>query len=189
MDTGIVTEREEHGADGSDEGGMIAARQIGPADRAGKQRVPHEQILTRLPRRSDLQADPAGTVTRRVVGSRLARAERDDPTRRVELVDGWLWFHSNAEHGAELDRTLVQKQVVAMKIHRHVPGALRGCDAGDVVDMGVREEDEADGQRLAPGEREQARDLVARIDQHGLARVLADDHETVLEKGADGLTL
>src|SRR5229473_3121641 len=107
MDAGIVTEREEHGADGREERHVVAARKVGPADRTGKQRVPDEQILTRLPRCHDLQTDPAWTVTRRVVGARLARAEPDDLTRGVELVDGGLWFHVNTEHCAELDRPLI----------------------------------------------------------------------------------
>ena len=38
-------------------------------------------------------------------------------------------------------------------------------------------------------ERQQRRDFVARIDEHGLARVLAGDDEAVLEEGADGLRL
>jgi CheY-like chemotaxis protein len=51
------------------------------------------------------------------------------------------------------------------------------------------QQDVADRQRLGRDEREQPGDLVARIDQHGLARAAARDHEAVLEERPDGLRL
>jgi PleD family two-component response regulator len=56
-----------------------------------------------------------------------------------------------------------------------------------VIDVRVREQDVADGERVLVGEGQQGRHLSARIDQHGLAGVVAPDDEAVLEERADGL--
>ena len=58
-----------------------------------------------------------------------------------------------------------------------------------MIDVRVRQQDVADRQPALPGERQQRRHLVARIDQHRLLRLLAADDEAVLEEGTDGLTL
>src|SRR5262249_45046464 len=83
----IVSERKESVAARSGEDGVAAARKIGPANRAGEQRVADEEILARPARLADLQTYAARAVARRVMRPRLAAAERDHFTRSVERVD------------------------------------------------------------------------------------------------------
>ena len=88
---------------------------------------------------------------------------------------------------ARLDRAVVEEQIVAVQVDRHAERALGRGDAGDVIDVRVRQEDVPNRQRPPLGERQQRRDLVARIDEHGLVRLLAADDEAVLEEGTDRL--
>ena len=59
-------------------------------------------------------------MARRVVDARLVGAERDHLRRRVEHVDRRLRLDLQAEHRAHLDRALVEEQIVAVQIDRHV---------------------------------------------------------------------
>ena len=77
----------------------------------------------------------------------VVRAERNDLPRRVELVDRRLRFDRQAEHPARLDRPLVQEEIVAVQVHRHAERPLGGGDAGDVIDVRVREQDVPDVER------------------------------------------
>ena len=86
---------------------------------------------------------------------------------------------------AHLDRPLVEEQVVAMQVDRHAERALGGGDAGHVIDVGVGEQDVPDRELPLAGERQQRGDLVARIDEDGLAGVRARHHEAVLEERPD----
>ena len=119
----------------------------------------------------------------------LALAERDDLARRVEHVDRRLRLDAQAEHRAHLDGALVEKQVVAVQVHGDAKRPLCGADAGHVIDVSMGEQNGADRQRLPVRKCEQAGHLIARIDQHGLTRALARDHEPVLEERTDGLRL
>jgi hypothetical protein len=66
---------------------VIAARQVGTTDRAGKERVADEQLLAGRPSFSNLQADASRTVAGRVVRPYVVGAERDDLPGRVEHVN------------------------------------------------------------------------------------------------------
>ena len=63
------------------------------------------------------------------------------------------------------------------------------ADAGDVVDVCMGQQDVTNRQLLAIGERQEGRDLVARIDEHGVPGRFAADDEAVLEERADRLSL
>ena len=91
-----------------------------------------------------------------------------------------------AEHLPMLDHALVEKQIVAMQIDRDPERAFRGRDAGDVIDVCVRQQDMADRQRFAVGKREQLAHGVAGIDQDRFARALAADDEAVLHERTAG---
>ena len=83
MHPGVVAERQQHPRDRLHQRLVVAAGQIGAPDRAGKQRVAHEQIEPALAAPADLQADVARTVSRRVVDDDVVVAEaRSAPARR-----------------------------------------------------------------------------------------------------------
>ena len=190
MYLGIVTKRKQNSPDGGDERCMVATRQVRASDRSREQRVADEQVLDdRRARTAHLEADSAWTMTRGVKRASLAAAERDDLPRRIELVDWRRRIHVKTEHHAHLDGTLVEKEVVTVEIHRDTQRPLGSADAGHVIDVSVGEQNAADRQRLPVGEGEQASHLISRIDQHGITRALAPDHESVLEERPDGLRL
>src|SRR5579864_4300793 len=76
-----------------------------------------------------------------------------------------------------------------MQVDRNAKRALRRGDTGDMVNVRVRQEDVPDREGVFLREREEPVHLVARIDEHRFACVLASDDEAVLEEGADGLAL
>src|SRR5690349_17071881 len=120
----------------------------------------------------------------RVVRAGLTLSEADHLAWAVEHVDRRLPLDAQAEHHAVLDDVIVEKQIVAMQVDRDRESALDGGDAGDVIDMCVREKDMANRKMLARGETEQLLDRVARIDDHRLAGRLAADDESVLHERA-----
>jgi len=183
----IVAERKEHRADGRHERLVIAAGQIGPSDRAGKERVADEQIFSGLSFLANLQTHAARAVTRRVIGTRFAVAERDRLPLGVEAVDPRQALDAQSEHRALLRGGLVEKEIVAMQVHGHVERTLRCGDAGHMIDMRVGQKNVPDVERLLLDERQQPVHFVSRIDQNGLACRGTRDDEAVLEEGTDRL--
>ncbi len=169
---------------------MVATRQIRASNRSGEERVADEQVLdARVACTPHLEADAARTMTRCVMRAGLAVAERDDLARRVELIHGRRRVHAEAEHHAHLDGALVEKQVVAMEVHRDAKRSLCGADAGHMIDVSMSEQNVSDRQRLPGRKGEQAGHLIPRIDQHCFTCALAPDHEPVLKERPDGLRL
>ena len=123
------------------------------------------------------------------MGPRLVAAERDDLSRRIEHIDWGLWLDPQSEHRPTLDGELVEKQIVAVQVDRHAERPLRGGDARHVIDMRVGQQDMSNGQRLALDERQEALNLVSRVDERGFTRALAGDDEAVLKKRGDRLRL
>lgn len=88
-----------------------------------------------------------------------------------------------------LDGVVVQEQIVAMKKHRHVERTLCRGNAGNVIDVGVGQQNFRERDAFARGKFEQAIDFVARIDQDALSCARTRDDESVLEERADRLRL
>jgi PleD family two-component response regulator len=168
---------------------MVATREIGASDRSGKQRIADEQILAGLRAEGDLQADAARTMAGRVMRRRRAFAEADHLAGLVEMIDRRLGLDGKPEHAPHLDRPLVEEQVVAMQTDRHVECALRRGDAADMIDVGVRQQDVPDGELLPSGHRQKIVDLIAWIDENGVAAVRTSHDEAVLEERPDGARL
>src|SRR5688572_24278897 len=59
----IIAESEKNAGDGTQERLVVAAGQVGPADRSCKERVADEQVLAGFAATADLQAYAAGTMT------------------------------------------------------------------------------------------------------------------------------
>jgi CheY-like chemotaxis protein len=168
---------------------VVAARQVGAADRPGEQRVADEQLPARASGRPDLQADTSRTMPGRMVRARLAFPERNHLPRRVVLVDGRRRFHLQAEHSAHFHGAVVEKLVVAVQEHRHAECSLCGRDTGYMIDMRMRQKDRPDRKGLPLGEGQQRVDLVAGIDQYRLAGARTRHDEAILEERANRLRL
>ena len=70
---------------------------------------------------------------------------------------------------ALLDRPLVQEQIVLVQDERHVPLRLGLVAPGDVVEVRVREHDVAHGDAHSTDNGDQLFDLVAGVDDDGVA--------------------
>jgi len=184
---GIVSERKQHRPNRSDQNLIIAAGQIRPANRAGEECVADEKIFSGRSLPADLQADPARAMSRRVVRPRFAVTERNDLPRRVEGIDGRQRIDMHTEHRSLLRSRLVQKQILAMEVHRRAEGALGHTDAGDMIDVRMRQQNVPDGQGFRFGKRQQAGHFITGIDDDRLARLIAGDDEAVFEERPDSL--
>src|SRR3954447_9747120 len=76
-----------------------------------------------------------------------------------------------------------------VEIDGNAERALRAGDAGDVVEMGVRQQDVLNREHLTLRDLQQLVQFVAGIDQHGIARLLTTQDEAVLEEGGDRSSL
>jgi hypothetical protein len=76
-----------------------------------------------------------------------------------------------------------------MKVHRRSEDSFCGCDASNMVDVGVRQQYVTDDQCMLFRDCQELLDLITRIDQHGLPRLFAPDYEPVLEERPDGSNL
>ena len=128
-------------------------------------------------------------MTRRVMDGHGAGAEPDRLAGRVKAIDRRLRLDAEAEHPPHFDRPFVEEEIVAVQIDRHVERALGGGDAGDVIDVSVREENAANGEVALAGDGQQIRDLVAGIDKYGVSGRRTRHDEAVLEEGFDGARL
>ena len=70
-----VAEGKQNLRDRTDQRGVITARKIRSANRAGEQRVADEQILLFCPLGADRETDAARAMTRRVMDADLVPAE------------------------------------------------------------------------------------------------------------------
>ena len=185
----LVAKRKQHVPDRPNQRVVIAAGQVGAPLCTGARDQTLKQLPSWFALLSNLQADAAGTVTGRVVRPHFTGSERDDLARLVIGVDRRRRLDAHAEHGTGLHRLIVEKDIVAVQIDRHIEGALRGRDAGDVIDVSVGEQYVADRQPLPIGKPEQAGTLDARIDEHRLARRFAADDEAVFQELSNSLPL
>jgi CheY-like chemotaxis protein len=128
-------------------------------------------------------------MTGRVQRPYLDRAKWQNLTRRVEHVDRGRRRYGKTEHGALLHGVLIQEQIGLVEIDRHTERRLRRRHTGDVIHVGMGQENAANSQPSLGGKTQQLLDLVARIDQRRLARFFATQNETVLEEGANGARL
>jgi CheY-like chemotaxis protein len=185
-----IAEAEEHGANRFDQRRVVASRQIRPPDRSGEQSVADEQILVFLTGTADLQTNTARAMAWRVMGPNLEIAESDHQVGGVEQVDRRRGrFDPQPEECSLFDRAFIEEQVVAMEVDRDLQGALGGGHSGDMVDVGMSQQNLADRQRFLPGECQQSGNFIARVDQHTLPGARAGDDEAVFEEGADRLCL
>jgi hypothetical protein len=168
---------------------VVAAGQVGPADRACKERIADEQVLPGFAVQAHLQADATRAMTGRVVRARLASPEANHLSLRVEMVDRRLRLDLQSEHRPRLDHALVPEDVIAMQVYRNTERTFRGPHAGDVIDVSMSQQDMEDREFPLLRERQQFGNFVARVDENGFSRIRAGDDKSILEEGSDGSRL
>ena len=105
------------------------------------------------------------------------------------MINGRLRLDVETEQPSMLDGVLVQEQIIAMQADRYVEHTFGARHAGDMVHVGVGQQNPRQRDLLSRCELEQAVDFVAWIDEHALPRSGAGDDKSVFEEGADRLRL
>src|SRR4051812_2926741 len=99
IDARVITKAEEHGANRSDQRGVVPPWQIRATNGTSEQRVADEQVLPRPTGRANLQTDPARAVAGRVMRPCIEVSERDRLPGRVEMVGPGRWrINAKTEH-------------------------------------------------------------------------------------------
>lgn len=119
------------------------------------------------------------------------------PAAEGELVSGLVEaidrrrcrVDPEAEQPALSDRLLVEKQIVAVQADRYSERAFCRRHTGDMIDMGMGQQNPADIDPAIGHETKEAADLVARIDHYAFSRLGTRHHEAVLEERTDRLRL
>lgn len=192
MDAGGVAKREQDVGDRCQEHGVVAPRQIGAANRAGKQGIADKQVWRRavpLGIVRDGQAHAARTMPRCVIRTDLQIAQRKSLASAVVVVDRWRRLEFQAEHPTHVHGAFIEKRIGPVKPDRHLQSPPGGGHAGDVIEVGVGEQDVGDGQPAIADERQQSLDFVSGIDDRALLRSRAGDDEAVLVHRRDRLRL
>ena len=182
---GRVVESEQNASDRSHQDIVVAARQVGAPDRSGEQRIAYEEMRTDLTLLPRLKTDAAWAVTWRVMRQDHV-VSKTNQAPVVEDVDGRGLPDRQAEHSPLLDGVLVQRQVAFVEMDRGVQRVLDECNARDVIDVRVRQQDVHHLETVIPNRIEQCVSFVTRIDDDGVARAFAADNEPVLAKRWDG---
>lgn len=139
IDDRCIAKRKQDASNGPEKCRQIASWQVCPADRACEERIADKQV--RGVDRCDRQTDTAGAVTRRVMRFSGKVAEADNFSRLIEVIDWGLRLDFEAEHLALFHHLVVQKEIVAMKAHRHIERVFGSANTGYVIDVRVGQED------------------------------------------------
>ena len=103
----------------------------------------------------------------------------------IELVDRRLWVDIEPERLSLLHDGLVEEIVVAVQHDRRAERFLGPADAGDVVEVGMSEQDVANREPMVSDRLEEQLDVVARVDDDAFPGVLAAQDEAVFLEGWD----
>jgi PleD family two-component response regulator len=104
----------------------------------------------------------------------------------VEDIDRRRLPDLESEQRTLLNGHVVQELVVAVQVDGNVERLFRSGDTGDVVDVGVRQQDGLDLDVEIANRAEQLVDLIARVDEDGLTRSFARHDKAVLVERCDG---
>src|SRR5262245_24473866 len=110
--------------------------------------------------------------------------------RRIALVEEIhrrLWFGLEAEHQALLNDAVVEKQILAMETNRRFGERLFGAPhAGDVVEMGVRQQNVFDVETMLANGLNQQLDVVARVDDDAFTSPFTTNDKAVFHERPSG---
>jgi len=188
-DARVVGEGEKMGVDGAEEGGGVASGEVGAADGAGEEGIAgEEEVLV-----GEVEADAALGVTGGVedVGgdallTALRRGTDGDQAAVIEAeVRGGDVGGGDAEP-AGLDVHHADEREVALVVEDGSAGeGFEVLGAGDVVDVGVGDDDLLGGEAVLGEESQDAADVVAGVDDDGFAGGLVAEDGAVALEGAD----
>jgi hypothetical protein len=181
-DEGVVGEGEEMGVDGAEEGFEVAAGEVGAADGSGEEGVSGEEETVL----GEVEADAALGVAGGVVDGGGEAFDADGGAFGEVDVGGedLGGFHAepaclDVHHGDEREVVLVVEDGGSGE-------AFEFLGSGDVVDVGVGDDDLLDGEVVLGEEGEDVGDVVAGIDDDGLEGGFVAEEGAVAADGAYG---
>lgn len=163
-------------ADGGQQGGRIAAREIYPTHRLTKQDVATEHHPV------PDETDAARRVPRGMPHLKLEPPHCEVVVVMKIVVRGGYGLSAQAEPRRLLGNVVVQLPVVGMEIDRRSGGLLDGGHAGDVVDVGVGQPDAFEIPPPLPDDVEELVSVLTRVDDDGIFRVRISYQIAVLLK-------
>lgn len=190
VDYGVVGELEEFGLQGIHDLIERAAPEIRAADAAGEKRVSRKELrlgeLDVAGIFGEIEADAAGRVAGSVNDIGLETAPTESVAFLEEMIDvDELGRFDTEEIGLHFHAVVKGKIVVVH--HDGRAGVLMELgEAADVINVGVGADDDFDGELIAAEKAEDALDLIAGIDDDGLAGLGIADDQTIALEQADG---
>jgi hypothetical protein len=181
-DSDVVGEGEEAVVYGGDELAGVAAGEVGSAHGAGKEGVSGEEEGVV----GEVEADTALGVAGGMEDG-AGEADDGDAFAVVEgVVGGRDLGGGDAEPAGLHVHHFDQGQVVLVVEDGGSGEALEAVSSGDVVDVGVGDDDLADGEVVLVENAEDAGDVVAGVDHYGFEGGLVAEDGTVALQGAYG---
>jgi hypothetical protein len=181
-DCDLVGEGEEAVVDGGEELVGVAAGEVGAADGAGEEGVSGEEEGLVGKVEADAALGVAGGVE-----DGAAEAGDGDEFAVVEGVVGGGDLGGGDAEPAGLDvHHFYQREIVLIVEDGGSGEALEALGSGDVVDVGVGDDDLLDGEVVLVEDGDDAGDLVAGVDDDGFERGLVAEDGAVALQGADG---
>jgi len=162
-----------------------AAGEVGAPDGAGEESVTGDQFFLRF----KIEADAAFGVAGSVQDLGGVRSGRDAVAGRDAAVNFDFARRGHADpRGLHIEH-LQQRIVVLVEQDGRAGGGTEFHGSADVVNVGVGNDDLLDLEIVLADEGEDVVDVVAGINDHGLARGLVADDGTVARERADGQDL
>ena len=181
-DGDVIGEGEEAVVDGGDELWSVAAGEVGSAYGAGEESVAGEEEGLF----GEVEADAALGVARGVEDG-AGEADDGDALAVVEgVVGGWDFGGGDAEPAGLHVHHFDQGEVVLVVEDGGSGDALEALGSGDVVDVGVGDDDLLDGEVVLVEDAEDGRDVVAGVDNDGLeGGFVAEDGAVAVQRADD----
>src|SRR5690606_33115031 len=179
----VIAERPELAGDRANQGGVIAAREVGAADRALEQHVADDREPRLAMEEHHMPGRVAGAVQHlETLGAELDGVAILEPTIRFEGLQP-----CEAETLALLRQLIDPERIFALRAFERHAEALRELGRlSAVIDVTVREEDLLEARTGLRERGLDALEIAARIEDGGAIRLLADEQRTVLHERRDG---
>ena len=181
-DCGFVRKREKPIVDRGDELAGVASGKVGAAYGAGEEGIPGEEegLL------GEVEADAALGVAGSVEDASGEAGDGDDLVVVEGVVGGWDFRGRDAEPGG-LDVHHFDQREVELVVEDGCSGELlEALGSGDVVDVGVGDDDLLDSEAVPLERGDDVGDVVAGVDDDGLAGgFVAEDGAVAAERAYD----
>ncbi len=181
-DGGVIGQGEKTLVDGAEKLAGVAAGQVGSADRAGEEGVPGEE--ERLS--GDVETDAAFGVAGGMKDGAGEASDGDEFAIFEGVVGGRDGGGGDAEPAGLNVHHFDQREIVLVVEDGGAGELLEAMGAGDVVDVSVGDDDFFDSEAVGGEDGDDARDVVAWINDNGFVGGLVSKDGAVALQRTDG---